>query len=79
MPGCQVVYTVIDIKGNTIALNKIAKSKDEAEAINQKRTPLALDMAPAQPHSVQRKARICESCLNNLKAQGYGIIAVACF
>lgn len=73
MPGCQVVYTVIDRQGNTIALNKVAKSKDEAEAIGQKHTPLAIDMAPVQPHSAQRKARTCESCHNNPKAQGYGI------
>ena len=30
-------------------------------------------MAPVQPHSAQRKARTCESCHNNPKAQGYGI------
>lgn len=73
MPGCQVVYTVIDRKGKTIALNQVAYSKDEQKELGQKRTPLAIDMAPVQPHSAQRKARTCESCHNNPKALGYGI------
>ncbi len=73
MPGCQVVYTVIDREGNTIALNQTGKSTDEAEMLGQERIPLGIDMAPVQPHSAQRKARTCESCHNNPKALGYGI------
>ena len=73
MPGCQVIWTVIDRKGKTIALNEIAYSRDEQKELGQERTPLAIDMAPVQPHSAQRKARTCESCHNNPKAQGYGI------
>jgi hypothetical protein len=73
MPGCQVVFTVIDRKGKTIALNQTGKSTDEAKELGQDRVPLGLDMAPVQPHSAQRKARTCESCHNNPKAQGYGI------
>ena len=73
MPGCQVVFTVIDSKGKTIAHNVAQRSKDEAKAVGQKHVPLAIDMAPVQPHSAQRKARTCESCHNNPKAQGYGI------
>ncbi|MCB2099597.1 MAG: hypothetical protein KDE22_01925 [Rhodobacterales bacterium] len=73
MPGCQVVYTVIDRKGKTIALNQTGRSTDEARELSQDRVPLGLDMAPVQPHSAQRKARTCESCHNNPKAQGYGI------
>ena len=73
MPGCQVVYTVIDSKGNNIALNKIGVSKDEQQELGQSRAPLSIDMAPVQPHSAQRKARTCESCHNNPKAMGYGI------
>ncbi len=73
MPGCQIVYTVRDRKGKTIALDQVAYSYDEQKQLGQKRTPLALDMAPVQPHSAQRKARTCESCHNNPKAQGYGI------
>ena len=73
MPGCQVVYTVIGRDGKTIVNNKIAMSPDEKEILGQERTPLAIDMAPVQPHSMQRKARTCESCHNNPKAMGYGI------
>jgi hypothetical protein len=73
MPGCQVVYTVIDREGKTIALNQVAKSEDEQAELGQSRTPLAIDMAPVQPHSAQRIARTCESCHNNPKSMGYGI------
>jgi len=73
MPGCQIVYTVIDREGKTVALNQLGKSYDEQEMLGQERTPDAIDMAPVQPHSAQRKARTCESCHNNPKAQGYGI------
>ena len=73
MPGCQVVYTVKDREGKVIALDQMAVSEDEQAELGQERTPLAIDMAPVQPHSAQRKARTCESCHNNPKAMGYGI------
>ncbi len=73
MPGCQIVYTVKARDGRTVALDQIALSYDEQKQLGQKRTPLAIDMAPVQPHSAQRKARTCESCHNNPKAMGYGI------
>jgi hypothetical protein len=73
MPGCQIVYSVIDRKGNRVADNVIGYAEDEALAANQKEKPLLTDMAPVQPHSAQRKARTCESCHNNPKAMGYGI------
>ena len=73
MPGCQVIWTVIDREGKTIALNQTGKSTDEAAMLGQDRVPLGIDMAPVQPHSAQRKARTCESCHNNPKALGYGI------
>jgi hypothetical protein len=73
MPGCQVIWTVIDREGKTIAHNKIARSPDEAKTAGQSHVPLAIDMAPVQPHSAQRKARTCESCHNNPKSLGYGI------
>jgi hypothetical protein len=73
MPGCQVVYSVRNRDGELIAKNEIAISLDEQKELNQSTAPLALDMAPVQPHSVQRKARTCESCHNNPKALGYGI------
>jgi hypothetical protein len=73
MPGCQIVYTVIGRDGKTVALNQLGKSEDERIELGQERTPDAIDMAPVQPHSAQRKARTCESCHNNPKAMGYGI------
>ena len=73
MPGCQIVYTVIGSDGETVALNQMGVSEDERIELGQERTPLAIDMAPVQPHSAQRKARTCESCHNNPKALGYGI------
>ena len=73
MPGCQIVYTVRARDGKVVALDQIAFSKDEQKELGQERTPLAIDMAPVQPHSAQRKARTCESCHNNPKAMGYGI------
>lgn len=51
----------------------MAQSEDEARDIGQEHVPAGIDMAPVQPHSSQRKARTCESCHNNPKAQGYGI------
>ncbi len=73
MPGCQIVYTVIGREGQTVALNQLGKSLDEQAELGQERVPDAIDMAPVQPHSAQRKARTCESCHNNPKALGYGI------
>ena len=73
MPGCQIVYTVIDREGKAVALNVLGKSPDEKEMLGQSRMPDAIDMAPVQPHSAQRKARTCESCHDNPKAMGYGI------
>ena len=73
MPGCQIVYSVIDRNGKRVADNVIDYAEDEAIAANQKHKPLNLDMSPVQPHSAQRKARSCESCHNNPKSMGYGI------
>ena len=73
MPGCQVIWTVIDREGNTLVSNMTARSPDEAVAAGQEHVPLAIDMAPVQPHSAQRRARRCESCHNSEKAVGYGI------
>ena len=73
MPGCQIVYTVMDRNNKVVALNQLGKSLDEQQELGQERVPDAIDMAPVQPHSAQRKARTCESCHNNPKALGYGI------
>lgn len=73
MPGCQIVYSVFGRDGEAVAVNEIAESADEGRELGQEQPPLALDMAPVQPHSAQRQARTCESCHNNPKALGYGI------
>ncbi len=63
MPGCQVITTVIDKDGNTVAENVIWKTPEGP----------GLDHAAVQPHTAGRKARSCESCHDNPKAMGYGI------
>jgi hypothetical protein len=73
MPGCQVTYTIINDKGETLVNNEIALNAGEAKDIGQEHVPLAIDMAPVQPHTVQRKARTCESCHTNPKVAGLGI------
>ena len=64
MPGCQVITTVIDEDGNTVAHNEIWTAPDGKKG---------LDHAAVQPHTAGREARTCESCHNNPKALGYGI------
>lgn len=75
MPGCQIVFSVIGRDGKKVGDNIIAYAYDEGEELGYSRenAPLAIDMAPVQPHSSQRKARTCESCHSNPKAAGYGI------
>ncbi|GAB6052982.1 selenite/tellurite reduction operon c-type cytochrome ExtM [Magnetospira thiophila] len=62
MPGCQVITTVIDKDGVTVAEN----------VINMTPEGKGLDHAAVQPHTAGRKARPCESCHDNPKALGYG-------
>lgn len=73
MPGCQVTYTIINEKGETLLNNEIALNPGEAAERGQEHVPLAIDMAPVQPHTAQRKARTCESCHTNPKVAGLGI------
>lgn len=73
MPGCQVTYTVINDKGETLVNNELAENVGEAKQLGQEHVPLAIDMAPVQPHTAQRKARTCESCHTNPKVAGLGI------
>ena len=73
MPGCQVTYTVINDKGETLVNNEIAENAGEAKQIGQEHVPLAIDMAPVQPHTAQRQARTCESCHTSYKTAGLGI------
>ncbi|MFQ5565159.1 MAG: hypothetical protein ACE5EU_02225 [Paracoccaceae bacterium] len=64
MPGCQVITTIIDKDGNTVAHNETWITPDGRKG---------LDHAAVQPHTAGREARTCESCHNNPKALGYGI------
>ena len=66
MPGCQVITTVIDKDGNTVAHNETWMTPDAGGT-------KGLDHAAVQPHTAGREARSCESCHNNPKALGYGI------
>ena len=63
MPGCQVITTVIDKDGNTVAHNETWMTPEGK----------GLDHAAVQPHTAGRKARSCESCHDNPKTLGYGI------
>ena len=63
MPGCQVITTVIDKDGNTVAKNVIWPTPEGP----------GLDHAAVQPHTAGRLARDCESCHANPKTMGYGI------
>jgi hypothetical protein len=63
MPGCQVITTVIDKDGKTVARNEIWPTPEGK----------GLDHAAVQPHTAGRQARSRESCHDNPKALGYGI------
>ncbi len=71
IPGCQVIYTVIGPDGTNIANNVIGHTLpgEEGGGENGQR---GIDIAPAQPHTVGREARSCESCHSDPKALGYG-------
>lgn len=71
IPGCQTTVTVTDKNGKVRLLNHIFKIPhvEGAGAEGQ----LAIDIAPLQPHTIQKEARSCESCHNNPKTMGYGI------
>ncbi|WP_420413649.1 multiheme c-type cytochrome [Roseibium sp.] len=66
MPGCQVITTVIDKDGNTVAHNETWMTPDAGGT-------KGVEHAAVQPHTAGREARSCESCHNNPKALGYGI------
>ncbi len=73
IPGCQVVYTVINENGNLLIHNAAPENPIEAERLGQTRIPLAIDMAPVQPHTSSPGARRCESCHTRPKTTGKGI------
>ncbi len=67
--GCQTTITVVDKQGKPLLLNHIflITGKETNDTV------LALDMVPLHSHTVQKKARSCESCHNDPKAVGLGI------
>ncbi len=67
IPGCQTTITVIGKDGRAILQNHIFTVSDNNQSV------LAIDMAPVHSHTVQKKARSCESCHNDPKAMGFGI------
>ena len=73
MPGCQMAYTVIASDGRVLVHNQIPGNPLEAKSTGQSHLPLAIDMAPAQPHTIQARARDCESCHTRPKTLGLGI------
>ena len=73
IPGVQVVATIINAKGERVAEGYMAENPAEAKAAGQTRIPLAMDTAPAQPHTSTLKARSCESCHTLPKTLGLGI------
>ena len=71
IPGCQTTVTVKGADGKVKLLNHIFKVP-HAEGAGEE-GQLAIDMSPLQPHTIQTKARSCESCHANPKTLGYGI------
>lgn len=72
VPGCQVSVTVIDGDGQDVVRNKIYRTTPFSEGSGAD-GQLSLDMSPSHPHTVQKRARTCESCHIPEKALGYGI------
>lgn len=62
-PGCQPVVTIVGPSGESVVHNHVWT----VEGVP------GIDMSPSQPHTVDPRARRCESCHTNPKAVGYGI------
>ncbi len=71
IPGCQTTVTVKGPDGKMLLKNHIFKIK-HAEGAGEEGIN-AIDMSPVQPHTIQKKARSCESCHTKPKSMGYGI------
>ncbi len=71
IPGCQTTVTVIGKNGEALLKNHIFKIPNVEGAGDEGQ--LGIDMSPVQPHTIQKKARACESCHANSAALGYGI------
>jgi hypothetical protein len=77
VPGCQTTVTVVNDQGKAVLANHIycIPNVEGAGPEGQR----AIDMAPLYPHTVQKRARTCESCHADPKALGYGIRGGALF
>jgi len=71
IPGCQTTITVIGKDGKALLQNHIFKIPGVEGAGEEGQN--AIDMAPVQPHTIQKKARTCESCHASDKALGLGV------
>ena len=71
IPGCQTTITVIGKEGKALLQNHIFKIPNVEGAGKEGQN--AIDMAPVQPHTIQKEARSCESCHASAKALGLGI------
>ena len=71
VPGCQTTITVIGKDGKALLQNHIFKIPNVEGAGEEGQN--AIDMAPIQPHTIQKEARSCESCHTSDKALGLGI------
>jgi hypothetical protein len=73
IPGCQTTVTVKGADGKMKLLNHIFRVPSHLGEGGGEKGQLAIDMSPLQPHTIQKKARSCESCHTNPKTFGYGI------
>ncbi len=71
IPGCQTTITVIGKDGKALLQNHIFKIPNVEGAGKEGQN--AIDMAPVQPHTIQKEARSCESCHTSDKALGLGV------
>jgi hypothetical protein len=71
IPGCQTTITVIGKDGKALLQNHIFKIPNVEGAGKEGQN--AIDMAPVQPHTIQKEARSCESCHTSGKALGLGV------
>ncbi len=70
VPGSQTTITVIGKDGKALLQNHIFKIPNVEGAGEEGQN--AIDMAPIQPHTIQKEARSCESCHASDKALGLG-------
>lgn len=71
VPGCQTTITVIGKDGKALLQNHIFKIPNVEGAGEEGQN--AIDMAPIQPHTIQKESRSCESCHASDKALGLGV------